>query len=74
MGTSELVKQLKALPPRERRKVVKAILGLEENEASRLPMKTKRMKWPDVEARAKRIFGNRVLPNLVLLEREQEPF
>jgi hypothetical protein len=74
MGTSELVKQLKALPPRERRKVVKAILELEENEATRLPIKTKRVKWPDVEARAKRIFGNRVLPNLVLLEREQEPF
>lgn len=70
MGTSELVKQLKALPPRERRKVVKAILAREENEASRLPMKAKRVKWPDVEARAKRIFGNRVLPNLVLLERE----
>jgi hypothetical protein len=33
-------------------------------------MKTKRVKWPDIEARAKRIFGNRMLPNLVLLDRE----
>ena len=32
------------------------------------------MNWPDVEARAKRIFGDRVLPNLVLLEREEAPF
>jgi mRNA-degrading endonuclease RelE of RelBE toxin-antitoxin system len=72
MSTSELVKQLKALPPRERRKVVKAILALEENEPTGQPMKTKRVKWPDVEARARRIFGNRVLPNLVLLDREEE--
>jgi hypothetical protein len=27
--------------------------------------------WPDIEARAKRIFGDPVLPNLVLLEREE---
>jgi len=33
--------------------------------------KTKRVRWPDVEARARRIFGERVLPNLVLLEREE---
>jgi mRNA-degrading endonuclease RelE of RelBE toxin-antitoxin system len=72
MSTSELVKQLKALPPRERRKVVKAILALEENEPTGQPMKTKRVKWPDVEERARRIFGNRVLPNLVLLDREEE--
>jgi mRNA-degrading endonuclease RelE of RelBE toxin-antitoxin system len=72
MSTSELVKQLKALPPRERQKVVRAILALEESEPTRQPMKTKRVKWPDVEERARRIFGNRVLPNLVLLDREEE--
>jgi mRNA-degrading endonuclease RelE of RelBE toxin-antitoxin system len=72
MSTSELVKQLKALPPRERQKVFKAILALEDNEPTRLPTKTKRVKWPDVEARARLIFGKRVLPNLVLLEREEE--
>jgi hypothetical protein len=70
MSTSELLKQVKALPRRERQKVFKAILALEENEHP--PMKTKRVKWPDVEARAKRIFGNRVLPNLVPLDREEE--
>jgi len=32
------------------------------------------VKWPDVEARAKRIFGDRVLPNLVLVEREETAF
>ena len=72
MSTSDLVKQLKALPPRERKKVFKAILALEQEGPSRLPIKTKPVKWPDVEARARLIFGKRVLPNLVLLEREEE--
>jgi len=72
MSTSELLKQVKALPRRQRQKVFNAILALEENEQSRPPIKTKRVKWPDVEARAKRIFGNRMLPNLVLLDREEE--
>lgn len=67
-----MLKEVKALPRRERQKVFKAILELEENDQTLPPMKTKRVKWPDVEARAKRIFGNRVLPNLVLLDREEE--
>jgi len=71
MSTSELLKEVKALPRRERQKVIKAILELEANEQAHRPLKTKRVKWPDVEARAKRIFGNRVLPNLVLLDREE---
>ena len=75
MSVVELLKQVKALPAREREKILLAILALEE-EAPPLPSKgtTGRVKWPDVEARAKRIFGNRVLPNLVLLEREEAPF
>ncbi len=72
MSTSELLKQVKALPRRERQKIFKAILALEENEQPQRPMKTRRVKWPDVEARAKRIFGDRELPNLVLLDREEE--
>ncbi len=74
MSAVELLRQVKALPPRERQKFVLAVLSLEE-EASPQPFGTaKRVKWPDVEARAKRIFGERVLPNLVLLEREESPF
>lgn len=72
MSTGELLKQVKALPRRERQKVFKAILALEENDQAQRPIKKKRVKWPDVEARAKSIFGNRVLPNLVLLDREEE--
>ena len=34
--------------------------------------KSRPVKWPDIEARAKRIFVERVSPNLVLLERQEE--
>ena len=70
MSTAELVEQVKALPARERRRFVEIILTLEENlTPSTEP--PERVKWPDVEARAKRIFGNKIKPSLVLLEREE---
>src|SRR6266853_6877719 len=74
MSAIELLKQVKALPPRERQKFVLAVLTLEEEATSGAKGKAKRVKWPDVEARARRIFGERVLPNLVLLEREEAAF
>lgn len=74
MSVTELIEKVKALPAREREKVFLAILALDEESPSSRAMQTKRVKWPDVEARAKRIFGDRLLPNLVLLEREENPF
>jgi hypothetical protein len=75
MKAVEVLKQIKALPTREREKLFLAILALEDE--YRAPPSTgtaKRVKWPDVEARARHIFGDRVLPNLVLLEREETSF
>ena len=74
MSVVELLKQVKALPARERERLFLAILALEEEPKAKSTSKTMRVKWPDVESRAKRIFGDRVLPNLVLLEREETPF
>jgi len=74
MSVVELLKQVQALPPRERQKFVLAVLTLEEDVPPRPPKITRRVKWPNVEARAKRIFGDRVLPNLILLEREEAAF
>ena len=74
MSVVELLKHVKALPAREREKLFLAILALDEDGPTQSKVRTKRVKWPDVEARAKRIFGDRVLPNLVLLEREEAPF
>ena len=70
MSTAELVEQVKALPARERRRFVEIILALEED-VTPSPASAERVKWPDLKARAKRIFGNKTLPNLVLLEREE---
>ncbi len=68
MSTAELVEQVKALPTRERRRLVEIILQLEQDSTA-TPTSPRRIKWPDIEARAKRIFGNRTVPNLVLMER-----
>lgn len=74
MSAAELLKQVKALPARERQKFVVAILRLEDEDPGQRPARMRQVKWPDVEARAKRIFGKRLLPNLVLLEREEEAY
>jgi hypothetical protein len=70
MSTAELVEQVKALPARERRRFVEIILQLEEDSTATVTS-PRRIKWPDIQARAKRIFGNKTLPNLVLMEREE---
>ena len=72
MSTSELLERFKALAPRERRKLAKAIRALEEEDSKKVSPRKNPVGWPDVEARARSIFGDRVLPNLVLLEREEE--
>ena len=74
MSVVELLDQVKAMSTRERERLFLAILALDEEPSVRSRGNVKRVKWPDVEARARRIFGDRVLPNLVLLEREENPF
>ena len=74
MSAVELLKQVKALPAPEREKFLLAVLALEEIGPGRSNGKKKHVKWPDVEKRARRIFGDCVLPNLVLLEREETVF
>jgi hypothetical protein len=71
MSATELIEQVRALPVRERQKFVLAVLALKESRPVTGMRKNKRVRWPDIEARARRIFGARVLPNLVLLEREE---
>ena len=79
MSVTELLKHVKALSTRQRQRFVLEVISL-ELEADRTTVrgprrslkKAGRAKWPDVEARARRIFGDRVLPNLILLERGEE--
>jgi hypothetical protein len=72
MSAAELLRHVKSLPARQREKFLLAVLTLDENTSDRPKLKRKKVKWPDIEARARRIFGKRVFPNLVLLEREEE--
>ena len=74
MSVVELLDQVKAMSARDRERLFLAILALDEEPSVRSRGNVKRVKWPDVEARARRIFGDRVLPNLLLLEREENPF
>ena len=70
MSAVELLRQVEALPARERERFVLALLKLEAK-PSDAKKKSQRVKWPDIETRAKRIFGERVFPNLVLLKRQE---
>jgi hydroxyacyl-ACP dehydratase HTD2-like protein with hotdog domain len=72
MSATEVLEQVKALPPRERRKFFAHVHDLETAGQAPPNGKQKRgIRWPDAAAR-RRIFGDKVLPNLVLLAREQE--
>lgn len=74
MSATELLKQVKALPATERQKFMLAVLTLEEETPMHSNGQKRTVKWPDVEVRARRIFGDRTLPNLVLLEREESAY
>jgi hypothetical protein len=74
MSPSQLLKHVKALPARERQRLLREILLLEQqsSEPRHSGEGRKPVTWPDVEVRGRRIVGDRVLPNLVLLERGEE--
>jgi hypothetical protein len=71
MSAAQLLKEVRLLPPSERARFVFALLDSEETSLGAPGGRNHRVKWPDVQARAKRIFGRRLFPNLVLLERAE---
>jgi hypothetical protein len=74
MTVPQLLKRVKALPTKQRDRLVREILALDESRTQPSKGRQTHVTWPDVEARAKRIIGDRVLPNLVLLERGEEAY
>ena len=75
MSANDLLERVKTLPPRELRKFLIGIRELEEDLGARhRSSRRKPVRWPDAVARRRRIFGEKVLPNLVLLAREEERF
>jgi hypothetical protein len=72
MSATELLRQFKALPAFERKKFLRAALASGKPvPGSKRP--ARRVEWPDVEARARRITGDHLVPNLVLAERDTPP-
>lgn len=75
MSANDLLEKVKHLRGPERRKFFHYIHELEDDLAHAAPRNRKRpVRWPDAAARRRRIFGSKVLPNLVLLAREEERF
>jgi len=72
MSANDVLEQVKSLPPQERRKFFNCVHELETAEP--VIRRHRRVRWPDATARRRRIFGNKVLPNLVLLARENERY
>ena len=73
MSAAELIEEVKRLPRHERENLIDSILRLEDAVAP-APPTSPRVLWPDTLARARKIFGDQVLPNLVLLERESNSY
>jgi hypothetical protein len=74
MSASEVLEQVKALPPRERRRFFESIHELEGAICTPSLQRKRPVRWPDAAARRRKIFGDKMLPNLVLLSREQERY
>ena len=72
MTMAQLLRRVKGLPMRQRDRLMREILALNDTGRQSTGRRPSRVTWPDVEARAKRITGDRLLPNLVLLERGEE--
>jgi len=74
MSANEVLEYVKALPPRERRKFFACVHDLETAPAVEPAARRNRpIRWPDAAARRRRIVGDKVLPNLVVLARDEEP-
>ncbi len=60
------LKQGKTVELRERDRLIARIVPADSDQRP--------AEWPDFAARRKKIFGNRVLPNLVIEERERSRY
>ena len=74
MSTMQLISELKALPAVERARVIRAVMPAAKaaaRPASKGRTPKGKVTWPDLADLKRRVYGDRLLPNLVLLEREE---
>jgi hypothetical protein len=70
----EIEKALQELPPQERWEVARWLLDdLQEHAVPQVTAQVT-LPLPDYSARRRRIFGDKVLPNMVLAARAEEPW
>jgi hypothetical protein len=75
MGANEVLEYVKALPSRERRKFFVGVHELETAlEAGPAARRRLLIHRPDAAARRRRICGDKILPNLILLARDEERY
>jgi len=75
MSANAVLEHVKALPPRERTKFFAGVHELEAAlEVESAARRKRPIRWPDAAARRRRIFAEKVLPNLVLMARERERY
>ena len=74
MSTADLISELRALSSRERARIIRAVIRATDSKdratAAAKPA-VRKVKWPDLAALKRKIYGDRLMPNLVLLEREE---
>ena len=61
MSATELIKQVAALPPEERRRFEQLLRAMENG--ARAPRTASQSEWPDFRERLHRIYGNEVAPD-----------
>jgi hypothetical protein len=72
LNAIQLLEEVKKLPSKEREELIDSLLELELEPKGNSNETT--IVWPDIEARARLIFGESVFPNMVLEERNSRPF
>jgi hypothetical protein len=73
MSAKELLRKFKAMRMDQQQKFLREARA-PGHQSSRAPRPARKVTWPDVESRAMRITGKRVLPNLVLVDRDDDAF
>jgi hypothetical protein len=61
MSATELIKQVAALPPRERALFEQLLYNMQNGAGSPAPIS--RSQWPDFGERLRRIYGDKVAPD-----------
>ena len=72
VSATELLEQLKVLPPEQQAAFAQQFEQWQAHNGDAGPHS--KVQWPDPRPRHQRIFGEKVIPNMVLVGREEERY